>query len=77
MLLKLFSDLCFKIKIIFDMEAENGVREGKYPADILSIREAQARIKPFIHETPVLSSETLNLIAGRQLFFKCECFQKG
>ncbi|KAL6182170.1 hypothetical protein ACLB2K_043593 [Fragaria x ananassa] len=59
------------------MEAESQVREVKYSADISSIKEAQARIKPFIHETPVLSSETLNLIAGRQLFFKCECFQKG
>nr|XP_011463847.1 PREDICTED: serine racemase isoform X2 [Fragaria vesca subsp. vesca] len=59
------------------MEAESQVREVKYAADISSIKEAQARIKPFIHETPVLSSETLNLIAGRQLFFKCECFQKG
>ncbi|PQP95620.1 hypothetical protein Pyn_13730 [Prunus yedoensis var. nudiflora] len=53
------------------------MREVKYAADISSIREAEARIKPFIHQTPVLSSESLNALAGRQLFFKCECFQKG
>jgi serine racemase len=50
---------------------------GKYVADISSIREAQARINSFIHKTPVLSSESLNAISGRRLFFKCECFQKG
>ncbi|XP_008238865.1 PREDICTED: serine racemase [Prunus mume] len=59
------------------MEAESQMREVKYAADISSIREAQARIKPFVHQTPVLSSESLNALAGRQLFFKCECFQKG
>ncbi|XP_057478260.1 serine racemase [Actinidia eriantha] len=48
-----------------------------YAADISSIREAQVRISSFIHKTPVFSSETINAIAGRKLFFKCECFQKG
>ncbi|XP_047341103.1 serine racemase [Impatiens glandulifera] len=51
--------------------------EGKYAADISSIRAAYARISPFIHKTPVLTSESLNIMAGRNLFFKCECFQKG
>lgn len=63
--------------LVIKMEAESQMREVKYAADISSIREAQARIKPFIHQTPVLSSESLNALAGRQLFFKCECFQKG
>ncbi|XP_057977611.1 serine racemase [Malania oleifera] len=49
----------------------------KYAADISSIREAHVRISSFIHRTPVLSSESLNFMAGRKLFFKCECFQKG
>lgn len=49
----------------------------KYAADIDSITKAHTRIKPYIHKTPVLSSETLNSIAGKSLFFKCECFQKG
>ncbi|KAF5729984.1 serine racemase [Tripterygium wilfordii] len=56
---------------------EEASRIKKYAADITSIREAQDRIKPFIHKTPVLSSETLSSISGRKLYFKCECFQKG
>lgn len=59
------------------METKSQMRDEKYAADISSIREAQVRISPFIHKTPVLSSETLNSIAGRKLHFKCECFQKG
>ncbi|MUU78890.1 pyridoxal-phosphate dependent enzyme [Winogradskyella endarachnes] len=34
------------------------------------------RIKPFIHKTPVLTSKLLDEIAGCNLFFKCENFQK-
>ncbi|CAN8308263.1 unnamed protein product [Cochlearia groenlandica] len=49
----------------------------KYAADIFSIKEAHERIKPYIHRTPVLTSESLNEISGKNLFFKCECFQKG
>jgi len=49
----------------------------KYAADLSSIKEAHDRIKPYIHRTPVLTSESLNSISGRSLFFKCECFQKG
>lgn len=40
------------------------------------IQEAHERIKPFIHRTPVLTSNTLNNISGTELFFKCENFQK-
>ncbi len=40
------------------------------------IREAHARIKPYIHRTPVLSSSILNAQVGGELFFKCENFQK-
>ena len=42
----------------------------KYAADISSITEAQVRISPFIQKTPVFSSETINAIAGRKLFFE-------
>lgn len=38
--------------------------------------ESHRRIKPFIHNTPVLTSQQLNKIAGLELFFKCENFQK-
>ena len=38
--------------------------------------ECQNRIKPFIHRTPVLSSELINDMVNAKLFFKCENFQK-
>jgi threonine dehydratase len=41
-----------------------------------SITEAHERIKPHIEYTPVLSSSSLNELAGCELFFKCENFQK-
>ncbi|WP_430467474.1 pyridoxal-phosphate dependent enzyme [Winogradskyella ouciana] len=38
--------------------------------------QTQNRIKPFIHQAPVLTSQLLNEKAGCNLFFKCENFQK-
>lgn len=40
------------------------------------IVQAHIRIKPFIHRTPILTSERINQQTGCQLFFKCENFQK-
>jgi threonine dehydratase len=40
------------------------------------IKQAHERIKPFIHKTPVLTCNTINQLAGAELFFKCENFQK-
>jgi threonine dehydratase len=40
------------------------------------IHAAHSRIKPFIHWTPVLTSQQLNKIFECELFFKCENFQK-
>ena len=34
------------------------------------------RIRPYVHETPVLTSNSIDQIAGIQLFFKCENLQK-
>lgn len=42
--------------------------------DVLRARE---RIVPHIHRTPVLTSTYLNQLAGAELFFKCENFQKA
>lgn len=42
-------------------------------ADIIEVHQ---RIKPFIHQTPVLSSQSLNELAGCEIYFKCENFQK-
>jgi threonine dehydratase len=43
---------------------------------LADIQQANKRIMPFIHHTPVLSSQKLNDIFGCELFFKCENFQK-
>jgi len=42
--------------------------------DILAAAE---RIAPHVHRTPVLTCRGLNALAGRELFFKCENFQKA
>jgi threonine dehydratase len=44
--------------------------------DLDAIRRAHDRIRPFIHRTPVLTSERLDAANGASLFFKCENFQK-
>ena len=49
---------------------------GKYAASIDDVRAAAGRIKGVGHRTPILSSQTLDKMAGRKLFFKCENFQK-
>jgi threonine dehydratase len=38
---------------------------------------AHDRIRPYIHKTPVLTSSFINGLAGAELFFKCENFQKA
>lgn len=40
------------------------------------IEKAHQRIKPYIHETPVLTNESINKLTGCDLYFKCENFQK-
>jgi threonine dehydratase len=42
----------------------------------VTIEEAHKRIKPFIHRTPVLTSTSIDDIAGCNIFFKSENFQK-
>ena len=49
---------------------------GKYAVSIDDIRAAAGRIKGVGHRTPILTSQTLDKMAGRKLFFKCENFQK-
>jgi threonine dehydratase len=40
------------------------------------IKKAHERIRPFIHQTPVLTSKSINQIVSAELFFKCENLQK-
>ena len=48
----------------------------EYAASIDDVRAAAERIRGVGHRTPVLNSKTLDQMAGRKLFFKCENFQK-
>ncbi|WP_300061344.1 beta-hydroxyaspartate dehydratase BhcB [uncultured Roseobacter sp.] len=41
------------------------------------VHAAHARIAPYIHRTPVLTSTYFNELTGAELFFKCENFQKA
>ena len=41
------------------------------------IRNAAQRIQPYIHRTPVLTSESLDTKVGARVFLKCENMQKG
>ena len=43
---------------------------------LADIQQAAQRIKPYIHHTPVLTNESLNLKVGAQVFLKCENMQK-
>ena len=40
------------------------------------IEQAHERIKSYVHRTPVLTSESINAIAGCSIYFKCENLQK-
>ena len=41
------------------------------------MRAAQDRIGPYVHRTPVLTSQYLDDLTGAELFFKCENLQKA
>lgn len=47
-----------------------------YAADLAAVQEAAQRIAGLAHRTPVATCSTLDRLAGRQLFFKCEHLQK-
>ncbi len=47
-----------------------------YAADLDAVREARKRIAQYAHQTPVMTSSTLNSLSGHELFFKCENLQK-
>jgi len=40
------------------------------------IKQAHQRIKPYINDTPVVSSSQLNQWLGHEIYFKAECLQK-
>lgn len=44
-----------------------------YACSLDDVRAAAERIKPYVHETPVVTSETLSAMAKRSLYFKVRC----
>src|SRR4051812_26091113 len=51
-------------------------RESAALLDIVAIRAAHERVRPYIHRTPVLTSSRLDEANGAAVFFKCENLQK-
>src|SRR3954471_10462021 len=49
----------------------------RYAVDLEAVREAAQRTASVVHRTPVLTCATLDRLAGRSLFFKCEHLQKA
>jgi threonine dehydratase len=49
---------------------------GNTRPNMNDIRDAQQRIAPHIHRTPVMTSASLDELSGARLFFKCENFQR-
>lgn len=56
--------------------ADNEIRHNTYAADLASIQAARDRIKSYAVVTPVMASTSIDVEAGRDLYFKCEVFQK-
>ncbi len=48
-----------------------------YIPTIEDMLAAEGRIKPYVHRTPVLTSQFINELSGAELFFKCENLQKA
>ena len=42
-----------------------------------TLLDCHTRIKPYIHNTPVLSSRLINKAVGAEVYFKCENFQRA
>ncbi len=50
--------------------------ENRMKVTIDEIYRAHERIRPYIHHTPVFSSQYINLLSGASVFFKAENMQK-
>jgi threonine dehydratase len=48
-----------------------------FACHLADIQQAALRLRPFIHRTPVATCATLDRLAGRSCFFKCEHLQKA
>ncbi|MFO0935011.1 MAG: pyridoxal-phosphate dependent enzyme [Gemmataceae bacterium] len=48
----------------------------KYACDLAAVRSAARRIAGIVHRTPLMTCETIDRLAGRRIYFKCENLQK-
>jgi threonine dehydratase len=51
--------------------------DGMVVPDFADVLAAEARVAPYIHRTPVMTSRMMDEASGAQLFFKCENLQKA
>jgi len=59
------------------MDMEEDRKKYPFPPITLEdVQEAVKRISAYAHKTPVMTSSTIDKLAGREVFFKCEIFQK-
>ena len=42
----------------------------------IELEKTHQRIKPYVHNTPVLTSQIINKLCDAEVYFKCENFQK-
>lgn len=54
-----------------------GAPSPAYSISFEDVTAARARIKDFVHRTPVMTSSTVDRLAERAVFFKCELFQRS
>ena len=47
------------------------------PVTLADVRAAAERLRGVANRTPVMTSRTFDALTGRQVFFKCENFQRG
>jgi threonine dehydratase len=62
---------------LISLNLHNLIQKMMQIPSLSDIQKAHDRIKPFIHNTPVMSSVLLNEIFGCEMYFKCENFQKA
>lgn len=55
----------------------NGIEEAALAISFADIEAAATRLEGVANRTPVLTSRTMDALSGRQLFFKCENFQRS
>jgi threonine ammonia-lyase medium form len=58
-------------------EGEDVMIDQELAVNLGDVRAAAGRLRGVAHQTPVHTSSTLNELSGREVFLKCENFQRG